>query len=63
MGCLHVYVLVCLFVNVFVCVSVCATMSLTSYACLYVSLCMFANKGPSGQGYSFSSGMDVGVGL
>ena len=41
MGCLHVYVLVCLFVCVFVCVSVCASVSLTSYACLYVSLCIF----------------------
>ena len=41
MGCLCIYVLVCLFVCVFVCVSVCACVSLTSYACFYVSLCMF----------------------
>ena len=41
MGCLCIYVLVCLFVCVFVCVSVCACASLTSYACLYVSLCRF----------------------
>ena len=41
MGCLCIYVLVCLFVCVFVCVSVCACVSLTSYACLYVSLCRF----------------------
>ena len=40
MGCLCIYVLVCLCVCVFVCVSVCASVSLTSYACLYVSLCM-----------------------
>ena len=32
-----IYVLVCLFV----CVSVCACVSLTSYACFYVLLCMF----------------------
>ena len=37
MGCLHIYLLVCLFV----CVSVSACVSLTSYACFYVSLCMF----------------------
>ena len=36
-GCLHIYLLVCLFVCVFVCVSVSACVSLTSYACLYVS--------------------------
>ena len=30
-----------LFVCVFVCVSVCACVSLTSYACFYVSLCRF----------------------
>ena len=41
MGCLCIYVLVCLFVCVFVCVSVSASVSLTSYACLYVFLCMF----------------------
>ena len=41
MGCLYISVLVCLFVCVFVCVSVCACVSLTSYACFYVSLCMF----------------------
>ena len=41
MGCLCIYVLVCLFVCVFVCVSVSACVSLTSYACLYLSLCMF----------------------
>ena len=36
-GCLHICLLVCLFVCVFVCVSVSACVSLTSYACLYVS--------------------------
>ena len=41
MGCLYIYVLVCLSVCVFVCVSVCACVSLTSYACFYVSLSMF----------------------
>ena len=41
MGCLCIYVLVCLFVCVFVCVSVSACVSLTSYACFYVSLCRF----------------------
>ena len=41
MGCLCIYVLVCLFLYVFVCVSVGASVSLTSYSCLYVSLCMF----------------------
>ena len=41
MGCLCIYVLVCLSVCVFLCVSVCACVSLTSYACFYVSLCMF----------------------
>ena len=44
-SCLHIYLLLCLFVyvfvRVFVCVSVSACVSLTSYACLYVSLCMF----------------------
>ena len=44
-GCLHVYLLLCLFVYVFVCVFLCvsvrAFVSLTSYACFYVSLCMF----------------------
>ena len=38
MGCLCIYVFMCLFVYVFVCVSNCAFVSLTSYACLYVSL-------------------------
>ena len=38
MDCLCIYVLVCLFVCVFVCVSVSGCVSLTSYACLYVSL-------------------------
>ena len=37
MGCLCIYVLVCMCL----CVSVCASVSLTSYACLYVLLCMF----------------------
>ena len=37
MGCLYIYVLVCLFV----CVYVCFCMSLTSYACLYVSLYVY----------------------
>ena len=41
MGCLCIYVLVCLFICVFLCVSVCACVSLTSYACFYVSLCRF----------------------
>ena len=41
MGCLCIYVLVCLFVCVFLCVSVCAFVSPTNYACLYVSLCRF----------------------
>ena len=36
MGCLHIYLLVCLFV----CVSVSACVSLTSYACLYVYVYM-----------------------
>ena len=44
-SCLHIYLLLCLFVyvfvRVFVCVSVSACVSLTSYACLYLSLCMF----------------------
>ena len=40
-GCLCIYVSVCLFVCVLVCVSVCASVSMTSYVCLYVSLCMF----------------------
>ena len=40
-GCLCIYVLVCLLVCVFVCVSVCACVSLTSYACLYVSLYVY----------------------
>ena len=39
-GCLHIYLLVCLFVCVFVCVSVSACVSLTSYACLYVYVYM-----------------------
>ena len=39
MGCLCIYVLVCLFVCVFVCVSVSACVSLTSYACFHMSLC------------------------
>ena len=34
MGCLCIYVSVCLFVCVLVCVSVCASVSMTSYACL-----------------------------
>ena len=37
-SCLCIYVFMCLFVYVFVCVSNCAFLSLTSYACLYVSL-------------------------
>ena len=41
MGRLCICVLVYLFVCVFVCVSVCACVSLTSYACFYVSLCRF----------------------
>ena len=41
MGCLCIYVLVCLSVCVFLCVSVCACVSLTSNACLYVSLYRF----------------------
>ena len=41
MGCLYIYVLVCLFLCVFVYVSVRVCVSLTSYACFYVSLCMF----------------------
>ena len=40
MGCLCIYVLVCLSVCVFVCVSVSSCVSLTSCACFYVSLCM-----------------------
>ena len=36
-GCLCIYVLVCLFL----CVFVCACVSLISYACYYVSLCRF----------------------
>ena len=39
-GCLHIYLLVCLFVYVFVCVSVSACVSLTSYASLYLSQCI-----------------------
>ena len=35
------YLCACVFVCVFVCVSVCACVSLTSYACFYVSLCRF----------------------
>ena len=43
MGYLNIYLHVCLFVYVFLCVFVCvsvsACVSLTSYACFYVSLC------------------------
>ena len=37
-GCLCIYMFMCLFVYVFVCDSNCAFVSLTSYVCLYVSL-------------------------
>ena len=40
-GCVCISVLVCLFVCVFACFFVCACVSLTSYACFYVSLCRF----------------------
>ena len=44
-GCLYIYLLMCLFVYVFICVFICvsvsACVSLTKYACFYVSLSRF----------------------